>query len=60
MGSWVAAACWFVSRERRQTEEANRSNPVSYFTWLGRSFRDAGWPSLACGLAWGGWRLALG
>jgi hypothetical protein len=51
VGPWgagaVAAFIFYLSRERRQSEEWARSNRVSPLVWKPRAFRDMAWPALA-------------
>ena len=54
VGPWgagaVAAFIFYLSRERRQTEEWAGSNRVSLLVWKPRAFRDMAWPALAASL----------
>ena len=46
----VAAAFFYIGRERRQSEEWFGSNRISPLIWRARAWRDMAWPLLA-GLA---------
>ena len=54
VGPWgagaVAAFIFYLSRERRQTEEWAGSNRVSWLVWKPRAGRDMGWPALAAAI----------
>jgi hypothetical protein len=51
IGPWgagaIAAFIFYLSRERRQTEEWAGSNRVSLLRWKPRAWRDMAWPSIA-------------
>jgi hypothetical protein len=54
IGPWgagaVAAFIFYLSRERRQTEEWAGSNRVSLLKWKPRALRDMAWPALAAAI----------
>lgn len=48
--SWLGAAFsigFYISRERRQSEEWAGSNRIPPWVWKPRAFRDAGWPAIS-------------
>ncbi len=51
IGPWgagaVAAFIFYLSRERRQSEEHFGSNRIWPWQWKPRAWRDMAWPSLA-------------
>jgi hypothetical protein len=51
VGPWgagaVAAFIFYLSRERRQSEEHFDSNRIPPWKWKPRAGRDMGWPALA-------------
>jgi hypothetical protein len=51
IGPWgagaVAAFTFYLSRERRQSEEHFGSNRIALWQWKPRAFRDMAWPALA-------------
>jgi hypothetical protein len=50
---WAFASGFYVGRERRQSEEWYGTNRLFPWEWRPRAFRDAAWPTLACGGLWG-------
>jgi hypothetical protein len=55
----VMAAAWFyIGRERRQSEEHFGSNRIPPWRWKPRAFRDMAWPILAVVVATVAVRLA--
>jgi len=54
VGPWgagaVAASIFYLSRERRQSEEHFRSNQIPPWQWKPRAWRDMGWPALAAAI----------
>jgi hypothetical protein len=51
IGTWgagaIAAFIFYLSRERRQSEEHFGSNRIWPWQWKPRAWRDMAWPSLA-------------
>lgn len=43
---WLISLCWYVSRERRQSEEHYGSNRIPPWWWKPRTGRDLLWPAL--------------
>jgi hypothetical protein len=54
VGPWgagaVAAFIFYLSRERRQSEEHFGSNQIPPWRWKPRAGRDMGWPALAAAI----------
>jgi len=54
VGPWgagvVAAFIFYLSRERRQSEEHFGSNRILPWQWKPRAGRDMGWPALAAAI----------